>query len=65
VKSPSLAKIGRKVDISYGVYLYASPVQKVLIWFDPQISSWLVSIETTAIAGLFALGVGGWLRNRS
>jgi peptidoglycan/LPS O-acetylase OafA/YrhL len=35
VRSPKLAAIGRKVDISYGVYLYAWPVQKVLICIPP------------------------------
>ena len=58
VKSPRLAAIGRKVDLSYGVYLYAWPVQKLLIWSNPQISPWLVFIETTAIA--CALAYGSW-----
>lgn len=56
VRSQKLAAIGQKVDISYGIYLYAWPVQKSLIWWDPEISPWLVSIETMAIAGLFAFG---------
>ena len=60
VKSPRLAKVGRKVDISYGVYLYAWPVQKLLIWLDPQTSPWLVFMETTAIAGCLAFG-SWWL----
>jgi len=59
VKSPTLARVGRKVDISYGVYLLAWPVQKLLIWSDPEISPWLVFIATTAIAGFLALG--SWL----
>jgi peptidoglycan/LPS O-acetylase OafA/YrhL len=54
VKSPTLAAVGKSVDLSYGVYLYAWPVQKSLIWFDAGISPWLVFIESTAIAGVFA-----------
>jgi peptidoglycan/LPS O-acetylase OafA/YrhL len=60
VRSPILAAIGQKVDISYGVYLYAWPVQKLLIWWDPKISPWLVLFETTAIAGILAFG-SWWL----
>jgi peptidoglycan/LPS O-acetylase OafA/YrhL len=56
VHSPSLAAIGRKVDISYGVYLYAWPVQKLLIWWNPAISPWWVFTGATVIASLLALG---------
>jgi peptidoglycan/LPS O-acetylase OafA/YrhL len=58
VKWPSIASIGSDVDISYGVYLYAWPIQKLLIWSIPGISPWLVFAETTAIAGL--LGLASW-----
>jgi peptidoglycan/LPS O-acetylase OafA/YrhL len=60
VKSPKLAAIGWKTDISYGAYLYAWPVQKMLIWWNPAISPWLVFIEATAIASFFAFG-SWWL----
>jgi peptidoglycan/LPS O-acetylase OafA/YrhL len=60
VRSPKLAAISQKVDISYGVYLYAWPVQKLLIWWDPRISPWLVFIEATAIASILAFG-SWWL----
>jgi peptidoglycan/LPS O-acetylase OafA/YrhL len=60
VKSPTLARVGRKVDISYGVYLYAWPVQKLLIWSNPEISPWLVFIATMAIVSFVALG-SWWL----
>jgi peptidoglycan/LPS O-acetylase OafA/YrhL len=56
VRSTRLAAVGTKVDISYGVYLYAWPVQKLLIWMYPGISPWLVFIEATAIASILALG---------
>jgi peptidoglycan/LPS O-acetylase OafA/YrhL len=56
VRSPNLAAIGRKVDISYGVYLYAWPVQKLLIWWHPGISPWLVLVVTMAIVSPLAFG---------
>ena len=60
VKSQILAAIGQKVDISYGVYLYAFPVQKLLIWWDPNVSPWLVFIEATVIASFLAFA-SWWL----
>ena len=56
VASRRLAAIGQKTDISYGLYLYAWPVQNLLIWLSPGISPWMVAIETTAIAGILAFG---------
>jgi peptidoglycan/LPS O-acetylase OafA/YrhL len=53
-KSPALASVGQKVDLSYGIYLYAFPVQKLLIWAYPGISPWLVFVATTVVAALFA-----------
>lgn len=58
VKLPLLASIGTKVDISYGLYLYAWPIQMVLIWSTPGINPWLVFLVTTAIGG--ALGFASW-----
>lgn len=63
VTSPALAAVGRKVDISYGVYLYAWPVQKMLIWLVPGISPWQVFVEATAIASVCGL-VSWWLVER-
>ncbi|HZL38843.1 MAG TPA: acyltransferase [Pseudolabrys sp.] len=60
VTSPTLASVGQKVDISYGVYLYAWPVESLLIWLNPGISPWVGFIETTAISSLFAFG-SWWL----
>jgi hypothetical protein len=60
VKSPTLTSVGQKVDISYGVYLYAWPVESLLIWLNPGISPWVGFIETTAISSLFAFG-SWWL----
>jgi peptidoglycan/LPS O-acetylase OafA/YrhL len=60
IKSPALASVGRKVDLSYGVYLYAWPVENFLIWLNPGISPWLVFFATTTIASVFAFG-SWWL----
>jgi peptidoglycan/LPS O-acetylase OafA/YrhL len=57
VRSKNLGAIGRNVDLSYGIYLYAWPVQKLLIWYDPAISPWSF-LETTAIAT--ALAFASW-----
>jgi peptidoglycan/LPS O-acetylase OafA/YrhL len=54
VKSSVLARIGSHTDLSYGIYLYAWPVQKLLIWVSPEVPPWLVFLEATAIAGLLA-----------
>lgn len=35
---PILYRFGRLSDISYGVYLYGWPIQKLLCWNNPQIS---------------------------
>ncbi|MGC2224064.1 MAG: acyltransferase [Methylocella sp.] len=56
VKSQTLAAVGQKVDVSYGVYLYAWPVQKLLIWLVAGISPWLLFSETIVIAGIIAFG---------
>jgi len=55
VKSSMLNNIGKKVDLSYGIYLYAWPVQKVLIWWRGDLSPWVVFLGSTMIAAVFAL----------
>ena len=59
VRSPRLAAIGGRIDLSYGIYLYAWPVQKMFTWLIPGISPWMVFVGTTAIVGLLALA--SWL----
>jgi peptidoglycan/LPS O-acetylase OafA/YrhL len=54
IRSPRLATVGRNVDLSYGMYLYAWPIQNLLIWFYQGISPWLVFIIATMIASIFA-----------
>jgi peptidoglycan/LPS O-acetylase OafA/YrhL len=53
-KAKALGAIGSKVDLSYGVYLYAWPIQKLLIQFVPGILPWTVTALTSGIAIVFA-----------
>ena len=54
-----LFHIGEKVDLSYGVYLYAWPVQNLLIYhFAPQIGVWTVVVLTFFIT--LALAAMSW-----
>ncbi len=58
VQSPLLARFRRLPDISYGVYLYGWPVEKLLLWYFPGSSPWLVF----ALACIFCavLGLASW-----
>ena len=51
-----IANINNKSDISYGVYLYAWPIEKLLLWHWPHMPPWLAGIATL----LAACGCG-WL----
>ena len=53
---PRLAAFQGRADISYGVYLYGWPVQKLLLWHWPALSPW-------ALFGLSAVGAAtaGWV----
>jgi peptidoglycan/LPS O-acetylase OafA/YrhL len=51
-----LERINNKNDISYGAYLYAWPVQKLLIWFGFAPPLWLLGL----CVALLAIGMG-WL----
>ena len=53
-RSELLSHFNRLPDISYGVYLYGWPIQKLLLWYYPSLSPWeLFSYSATAaiIAG--------------
>ena len=54
VQSPLLARFRRLPDISYGVYLYGWPVERLMVWYFPGISPWLVF----ALACVFCTGLG-------
>jgi len=53
-----LSRIGRTVDISYGVYLYAWPIQNLLVQQDSEMSPVLLAILTMATASV--LGFLSW-----
>jgi peptidoglycan/LPS O-acetylase OafA/YrhL len=53
-----LGRFNRLPDVSYGTYLYAWPIQKLLIWYFPGISPWLVF--AIAAPAAVALGAVSW-----
>jgi len=53
-----LKKFQKIPDISYGVYLYGWPCQKLLVWYFPQISPWTLFFAATASS--FVLGWISW-----
>jgi len=55
-KSGVLSQINSREDISYGVYLYAWPIEKLVLWYCPALPIFLVGLLTLAGACLC-----GWL----
>jgi peptidoglycan/LPS O-acetylase OafA/YrhL len=53
-KSARLNRVGGKVDLSYGIYLYAWPIQSLLIWHHRHISPWILFAVSAAMAGICA-----------
>lgn len=49
-KSKMLERVGSKTDISYGVYLYAWPIQIIIIHHFNDINPWLLSAITLVLA---------------
>ena len=39
-----LSRVGAKVDLSYGLYLYAWPIQTLLVWYYRSINPWLMFV---------------------
>lgn len=58
ITSGPLARINNANDISYGVYLYAWPVGKLLLWTWPAMPIWLCIMVNWLIA--CALGWASW-----
>jgi peptidoglycan/LPS O-acetylase OafA/YrhL len=54
----SLSRFDNKVDISYGLYLYAWPIQNLIVWNDRTIDPWLLCCMSIFGAGL--LGYASW-----
>jgi len=57
-RSAFLSRFNLLPDISYGIYLYAWPVQKLLIWYVPGISPWALAVAAGFISML--LGYASW-----
>lgn len=55
---PSLRKFNELPDISYGLYLYGWPVQKLLFWYWPSLSPW--AVFPLSLAASAALGFVSW-----
>jgi len=53
--TPRLNRVNTKIDLSYGGYLYAWPVQSLLIKYVPGITPFSVIVWTTALSGLLAM----------
>ena len=49
-KNKMIAKVGSKTDISYGVYLYAWPIQIAIIQYYRSINPWLLSAVTIVLS---------------
>ncbi|HYG27806.1 MAG TPA: acyltransferase [Caulobacteraceae bacterium] len=48
-----ITAIGRRTDISYGVYLYAYPIQNLIIYYFPGVSPWTLFPISLALASAF------------
>ena len=53
-----IANFHKLPDVSYGVYLYGWPVQKLLLWYVPTMSPWLLFALSCVLALL--CGVVSW-----
>jgi len=54
----SASRLDNNDDISYGLYLYAWPIQNLIIWNDRNISPWLLCVISLLGAGI--LGYASW-----
>ena len=57
-RTPVISRAGRFGDFSYGLYLYAFPVQQALVAVAPRLPFWLSTLCTLAVSLLFA--VASW-----
>ena len=54
-----VARIGTKNDLSYGAYLYAWPIQALLVWSYPGMSPWLLFM--ISLVGATACAYVSWV----
>jgi peptidoglycan/LPS O-acetylase OafA/YrhL len=55
-KNTILANINNENDVSYGVYLYAWPIEKILLTFEPGLPMWMSGVLTLVFAYMM-----GWI----
>jgi len=55
---PHLARFNKLPDVSYGVYLYAWPIQKLLLRAYPEMSPWTLCV-TASLLSVIA-GIASW-----
>lgn len=53
--SGGLSRIGQRMDLSYGIYLYAWPIQNLLIWRFGLHDLFAIAAITTAVAAMAAV----------
>ena len=58
MRSALLSRFNRLPDVSYGVYLYGWPIQKLFVWYFPSISPWLMAALSIGLALL--AGTASW-----
>jgi peptidoglycan/LPS O-acetylase OafA/YrhL len=54
VKADLLSRVGSRNDLSFGIYLYAWPIQNLIIWHFRHISPWLLFAIASVVAAAFA-----------
>jgi len=59
VKSDLIARVGARNDLSYGIYLYAWPIQNLVILHFRHISPWLLFLISLPLAA--ALAFASWV----
>jgi peptidoglycan/LPS O-acetylase OafA/YrhL len=50
LRGTRLASINRANDVSYGTYLYAWPINKLILWYFPEIGVTVLTVITIALA---------------
>ncbi len=58
-KNKFLNNIGTNVDISYGIYLYAWPIQILIVQYHPRINPYLLTLITLVLAAI--MGYLSWI----
>ena len=56
-----LARFANRTDLSYGIYLYGWPVEKLLIWYLPGLSPWVVCAAALTLTPLLAYASWTWV----